>query len=105
MPSSVIYYSPDSGYIVAEELSLGDAMSAMMTGDQDELSMFSLGVAEVGEDQALFTMNPMTKDEAMNGIAGLGSRGTDWFTLGIIVAVILVVIAVAGILVFLVRRR
>ncbi|HDI12713.1 MAG TPA: hypothetical protein ENF64_01195 [Hadesarchaea archaeon] len=105
MPASVIYYSPDSGYIVAEELSLGDVMSTMTTGNQDELSMFSLGAAEVGEDQALFTMNPMTKDEAMSGIAGLGSRGTDWLTLGIIVAVILVVIAVAGILVFLVRRR
>ncbi len=105
MPASVLYYSPDSGYVVAQELSFGDAMSAMTTGNQDELSMFSLGAAEAGEDQVLFTMNPMTKDEAMSGIAALGSRGMDWLTLGIIVAVILVVIAVAGISIFLMRRR
>lgn len=105
IPASVIYYSPEQRFIVAQELSFKDAMNAMTAGNQETYSTYTLGVASVENDQTLFTMNPMTKDEVTSAMVGLGAEGIDLLLLGAIMAVIATVIIIAIITVVLVKRR
>lgn len=105
MPASVIYYSPEQRFIIAQDLSFEDAINGMTAGKKEDYSSLTFGVAELESGQTLFTMNPMTKEEATNAMAGLGAGGIDLVLLGVILAVIIAIVVIAIVTVVLVRRR
>ncbi len=107
IPAATIYYSPDQGFIVAQELSFDDALGGMTVGTQEDYKGYTFGASDVKSGQALFTMAPMTEAEARSAIGGLGKAeaGADLVLIGAIVAVLVIVIVLIVVAVLLVRRR
>ncbi len=102
IPASTVYYSPEQRFIIAEELTFSDAMGGMTAGTQEIFSDYTFGASGVENGQTLFTMNPVTEQEAESAIAGLGAEGINLALIGAIVAI--VIVAIAAVLV-VVRRR
>jgi hypothetical protein len=104
IPASIIYYSPDSEFIVSQEVSFGDAMSSITVGTQNRYSSLTLGATSIENRQPLFAMNPMTEQEAISGASGVGASGLDMVVIAIVVTVVVVVV-VAVTIALLIRWR
>jgi hypothetical protein len=98
-PGSVVYYSPDSGFIIAEELSFGDAMGSMSIGTRSPYSPFMPDASSIENTGALFALNPMTEQEVVLGASGARTGGTDMTVIAVFVAVVVVVIATVVVLI------
>jgi hypothetical protein len=101
IPANIVYYSPDSGFIISQEVSFGGAIGSMTAGTQDRYSSFTLGATGIESREPLFAMNPMTEQEAMSGASELGAGGVDIVLISVIVPIVVVVIVTV---VLLVRR-
>lgn len=102
MVGNVLYYSPDQRFVIAQGLTYGSAIGSASLGSKGTLPAGTQSLTGVETEQVLFTMNPVTEQEARDVIAGMGAKGIDIVLLGALAAIVIVVIAVA---VLAVRRR
>ncbi|KUO40035.1 MAG: hypothetical protein AVW05_01260 [Hadesarchaea archaeon DG-33] len=98
MPASVLYYSPDSGFVVAAELPFCEALSSASFGSEEDIPLF--GEFMGGEET--IALSSVTEQEARDAIAGIGAEGIDIVLIGAIVGI--VIVAIAAVLV-VVRRK
>jgi hypothetical protein len=98
--ASALYYSPDTGFIVSSEISLGDALSGVSSGigGQPLSGLPGLDLGSIMNEK--LTMNPMTEEEAISGASGQGGDSTV-LLVAVVVPVIIVVVVVT---VFLFKR-
>jgi hypothetical protein len=98
--ASVLYYSPDTGFIVSSEVSLGNALSGISSemGGQPLSGLPGLDLESIMNQK--LTMNPMTEEEAISGASGQGGDSTV-LLVAVVVPVIVVVVVVT---VFLFKR-
>ena len=99
MPASVLYYSPDRGFIVAAELPFGEALSGASLGSGEDIPFFG---DIMGGEEAI-ALSSVTEQEAQDAIAGMGAKGINIILIGAIVAI--VIVAIAAVLVVVIRRR
>lgn len=100
MPASVLYYSPDSGFVVASELPFSEALSGASLGSEEDIPLFG----EIMGGEETIALSSVTEQEARDAIEGIGAEGIDNMVLiGAIVAI--VIVAIAAVLVVVGRKR
>jgi hypothetical protein len=95
-----LYYSPEEGFIVQQQIDFSEFMKNMAAGAQEEYSAYGLGVLDLDE-RVLFTAAPMTPAEAAAGIEAIWGGGIDFFLILVVAVVVGLVVVVA----FALRRR
>lgn len=99
MPASVLYYSPDSGFVVAAELPFGEALSGASLGSEEDIPFFG----DIMGGEETIALSSVTEQEARDAIEGIGAEGIDIVLIGAIVAI--VIVAIAAVLVVVRRTR
>ena len=100
MSASVLYYSPDSGFVVASELPFDEALSGASLGSEEDIPLFG----EIMGGEETIALSSVTEQEARDAIEGIGAEGIDNMVLiGAIVAI--VIVAIAAVLVVVGRKR
>lgn len=91
-PGVVLYYSPDRRFVAASDVTFGGVLSLgalrPTTGGQIDLS-------KLGGDQPLFSMRPVSEQEAQSAIAAMGAKGINLVLVVFVVVIIVAVIAAA----------
>ncbi len=101
--TGTLYYSPDQRFIVATGLTFGDVMGTASFGSTETLPSYTQSITEAEGEQVLFTMSPVTEQEARDAIAGMGAEGISIVIIGALAAIIIA--AIAAVLVVVRRRR
>jgi hypothetical protein len=92
-PGVTLYYSPEEGVIVQQQIDFSEFMKNMTAGTQEEYSAY--GLTFDLDERVLFTAAPMTPAEAAAGIEAVGRVGIDFFLILVIAVVVGLVVVVA----------
>lgn len=101
--TGTLYYSPDQRFIVATGLTFDDVMGTASFGSTETLPSYTQSITGAEGEQVLFTMSPVTEQEARDAIAGMGAKGISIVIIGALAAIIIA--AIAAVLVIVRRRR
>jgi hypothetical protein len=101
---STLYYSPERGYIVGQEIDLNQALVGLAGGAREDVES-TIGFSTTGEP-LVFATTPMTEEQVNEGFARVKAMGEEDATaLVLIVAAVVVALVVIGIIVGATRGR